>query len=139
MDDDNILNFSCDCNIVLDSNLINRDEVIQSLCEEYVKYKLSSKSSEDTSIIIGNPDVGVSSKVQINSASEDELKMLPGVKLVHAKKIIQSRKHNDYIDSWDDLIKLGIDEISVENLKDLVIINKVSSKRVSSGRRILDL
>ena len=139
MDDENIVNFSCDCTIIMDSNLISKDEVIQSLCEEYVKYKLSSTLNEDTSILIDNNDVDVNSKVKINSASENELKQLPGINLVHAKKIIQSREHNNYINSWDDLMNLGIDQVSVENLKSLVIIDKVNNRSVISVGRILDL
>lgn len=137
--DDIFLDLTRDCNIVIDSRNISMDDVIQSLCEEYVKYKLPSTYNEHAPIVVNNGSVDVSSKVKINSASEDELKKLPGINLVHAKKIIQSRDHNNYVNSFDDLIRLGIDPVSVDNLKDLIIIDKVIKKRHISGGRVLDL
>ena len=79
-------------------------------------------------------------KVLVNSASEDELLKLPGFHLVNAKKVIKLREKKQYLQSFNDLKdKIGIDSQYFDQLKDVVIFNKIKSNTIDTpnyGRRL---
>jgi competence protein ComEA len=69
-------------------------------------------------------DGGVtSSKVNINSASAEELETLPGIGEVIAQEILDYRTENGPFGSVDDLLDVsGIGEVTLENVRDLVTV-----------------
>jgi competence protein ComEA len=69
-------------------------------------------------------DGGVtSSKVNINSASAEELETLPGIGEVIAQEILDYRTANGPFASVDDLLDVsGIGEVTLENIRDLVTV-----------------
>ena len=69
-------------------------------------------------------DGGVtSSKVNINSASAEELETLPGIGEVIAQEILDFRTENGPFASVDDLLDVsGIGEVTLENVRDLVTV-----------------
>jgi competence protein ComEA len=69
-------------------------------------------------------DGGVtSSKVNINSASAEELETLPGIGEVIAQEILDYRTANGPFASVDDLLDVsGIGEVTLENVRDLVTV-----------------
>jgi competence protein ComEA len=69
-------------------------------------------------------DGGVtSSKVNINSASAEELEALPGIGEVIAQEILDYRTANGPFASVDDLLDVsGIGEVTLENIRDLVTV-----------------
>jgi competence protein ComEA len=69
-------------------------------------------------------DGGVtSSKVNINSASAEELETLPGIGEVIAQEILDYRTENGPFASVDDLLDVsGIGEVTLENVRDLVTV-----------------
>jgi competence protein ComEA len=72
------------------------------------------------------PSVGgdvTSSKVNINSASAEELETLPGIGEVIAQEILDYRTANGPFASVDDLLDVsGIGEVTLENIRDLVTV-----------------
>lgn len=76
----------------------------------------------------------------INKATEEELRALPGMRLVHSKKIIQLRQFNIFINSFKDLEdKIGLNADEINSLKPYVIIGKVSGNTILKHGRLLDL
>jgi competence protein ComEA len=64
-----------------------------------------------------------SSKVNINSASAEELETLPGIGEVIAQEILDYRTENGPFASVDDLLDVsGIGEVTLENVRDLVTV-----------------
>ena len=64
-----------------------------------------------------------SSKVNINSASAEELEALPGIGEVIAQEILDYRTANGPFASVDDLLDVsGIGEVTLENIRDLVTV-----------------
>jgi competence protein ComEA len=71
---------------------------------------------------VGSGDL-TSSKVNINSASAEELEALPGIGEVIAQEILDYRTTNGPFASVDDLIDVsGIGEVTLENIRDLVTV-----------------
>jgi competence protein ComEA len=64
-----------------------------------------------------------SSKVNVNSASAEELEALPGIGEVIAQEILNYRTANGPFGSVDDLLDVsGIGEVTLENIRDLVTV-----------------
>lgn len=65
------------------------------------------------------PSKSTSGKIDINSASEEELKSLSGVGTVMAQRIIEYRKRNGPFESYSDLDKVsGIGQGTIKNFED---------------------
>ena len=65
-------------------------------------------------------------KIYINTATEDELRSLPGFHIVNAKKVIQLRGEHKYMNSFNDLVRLAdIDVEYIDDLKEIIIFNNV--------------
>lgn len=63
------------------------------------------------------PDPSVSGKVNINTASEEELMTLKGIGEVKAKKIVEDREKNGRFSSPQDLLRVnGIGEKTLEKI-----------------------
>ena len=75
--------------------------------------------------------------IDINTATEQQLKELPSINIIKAKKIIQLRKAGVYIKPFDDLQeKLNLKDYELEQIRPLVKINIIDT---SNSRRRLDL
>lgn len=70
-------------------------------------------------------------KVDINHASEQELEALPGVGAVYAKKIIENRPFRKRA----DLVKIGIPQKTVDNLKGQIKFGKIEKAKKKSSRK----
>ena len=70
-------------------------------------------------------------KVDINHATEQELEALPGIGAVYAKKIIENRP----IRKRADLVKLGIPQKTVDNLKGQIKFGKVEKHKRKSSKK----
>jgi competence protein ComEA len=66
-------------------------------------------------------------KIDLNSATEQELQELPGIGAAYAKKIIAGRP----LKKVSDLSKLGIPEATIEKITPLVIVKAVTSSTKS--------
>src|SRR5215470_7001483 len=71
-----------------------------------------------------------SSKVDLNSATQQELEALPGVGEATAKKIIAGRPY----ESVADLSKAGVPQSTIDKISSLVTVSKSKSKSKSSEK-----
>ena len=64
-------------------------------------------------------------KININTTEIDEIKNLPGIGLISAKKLIQMRENGNYVKSWNDLEnKLNLKPYKLDQLKPYIIISE---------------
>jgi len=83
-----------------------------------VRRRPEDSSANDAPHRRGQRRKGRSSRVDLNSASEEELDALWGVGPATARKIVEFRQREGRIASPDDLNRIeGIDSATVENLK----------------------
>ena len=102
-------------------------------------YEISS-SKKDNTISFGdntNTQENITenySKIDINTATTEEISNIPGFNPLSANQIVQMRKSNNYVKSFNDLAqKLNLNENELEQIKPYIII---SSSENSSYRRI---
>lgn len=81
-------------------------------------------------------------KVDINSASANELSTLPGVNIVGAKKIVEYRNLNGLFTSEDEFIKAAnVKEHFIPKIKSMIIIGKsqqIQNVADTDGGRVVD-
>lgn len=88
--------------------------------------KENSNNTEELPNTEANKDKII--KININKAGVDEIKNLPNINLIQAKKIIQMRENGSYIISFDDLAsKLNLSSYQITILKDYIIIDNPTS------------
>ena len=145
-------------NIIIPNDSIKKENVLKSLSENVpdltsdlitnISQKTEQEDKQGTKInfikeLSDNIEITsvepprVQKMIQINKATEEEIKSLPGIRLVHAKKIIQLRRYNTYINSFSDFKdKIGIDEEQINQLRKYVIIDTVERKYAKFGRML---
>lgn len=75
--------------------------------------------------------------IDINTATDEQLRALPSINIIRAKKIIQLRESGVYIKSFDDLReKLNLKDYELEQLRPLV---KINVENTPNNARRLDL
>ncbi|MDW8799843.1 helix-hairpin-helix domain-containing protein [Clostridium sp. A1-XYC3] len=87
----------------------------------YVDRKNQIKDSQTASQSTINKGTGQNSKVDINTATKEELKTIPGIGDVTAQKILDYREKNGRFSSIEDLKNIDrIGDKTVENMKDKI-------------------
>ncbi|SHE44724.1 helix-hairpin-helix domain-containing protein [Caloramator proteoclasticus] len=88
--------------------------------EDYIKIPTKNKNEKDKGIIDSRDDAD---KININTASIEELKKLPRIGDALAKRIIEYRNKNGPFKRIEDLKNVsGIGDKMFENIKDLISI-----------------
>lgn len=105
---------------------------------EKLKYEAEKQQKMDKKI--QNQTI-LKDKIDINSCSEEELSIVPGIGIILAKKAIQIRKEKGKFNSVDEFIALvGIRQGHVEYLKDSLICKSSNSEKIENtnkfGRKI---
>lgn len=105
---------------------VNKINLAKKLKDEdyiYVEKKLDEKANGSAAGVLKSSNNGSSQsgKIDINSASKEELKTIPGIGDVTAQKIIEYRENNGRFSSVEDLKKVGrIGEKTLDKMKDKI-------------------
>lgn len=135
---------------------VKKDKLKKEILHEYDSNENTSLTNQDPSKNTEKQNIAtdsnefnkdftyksISSKVDINTDSEDLLMKLPGVSLILAKKAVQLRESGVYFDSAEDFgLALGLKPHIVKKIEPYVVIkplNNVPTQTTSKtkGRRI---
>ena len=76
-------------------------------------------------------------KIDINTATRDEISKLPGINIMHVNKIMQMRENGNYITSTNDLKdKLNLKDYQINHLMDYIVITGTDGREVNCGRKV---
>ena len=75
--------------------------------------------------------------IKINTATKEEISGLPGLNMSVAEEIIKLRNNGQYIDSLDDLLKLGLTNYQILQVEGNVDFTRKEKEK--SNKRVLDI
>lgn len=75
--------------------------------------------------------------IKINTATKDEISSIPGLNMSIAEKIIKLRNNGQYIDSLDDLLKLGLTNYQILQIEGNVDFTRKEKEK--TNKRVLDI
>jgi len=130
-----IINYRRKHGQISDIHELNR--IINLTPEQYksVNYNVNFKAEERTTHDL-KEKVTPEEKIEINTASLEELVSITGINVIQAKKILQLRDADCYIESYDDLKeKLNLKDYQIMEIEDKTTITRVRRKQ-HHGRRL---
>ena len=78
---------------------------------------------------------GLSGKVNVNTATQEELEMLPGIGASRARAVIDARKQRGGFEHVDDLLEVkGIGQASLEQLRPFVTTQGRTTVRMGDDK-----
>lgn len=106
-----------------DADSVNRASFVEDGQKVIIPVKGSGETA-DTSTVSGTSSVGITSQglVNINTASQDELKTLNGIGDVIAERIIEYRSSNAFRSKEDIMSVKGIGKGIYEKIKDRITV-----------------
>lgn len=125
-------------------DLIRRYQLRQNDINELRKYLFIEEVIVDDDEIISDKDnkqeknYNPVEKIDINTASVEQISQIPVLTIIQAKKIVQNRNNGYYIHSFDELKNLlNLKDYQIRELDKYILINKdtIPTKK-SSGRRV---
>lgn len=86
-----------------------------------------------------SPSPALAQRMDINSAAESDLRAVPGVGPVLAKRILEERRQRGGFRSIDELADLGVPPHVLMRLRDAAVVRPLPGRPPASGGRVLDL
>lgn len=106
---------------------------------------LNKQNKDEVNLIdlanIGNKNSS-NNKININTATSEQIATLPGINIVGAKKVIEYRNKEGYFKSIDEFIDIaGVKSHFVSPIKEIIIIDtpKTDQIKQNTNERIVDL
>ena len=109
--------------VVYDTKPVKKDkaELSEDTSKQPVKDVEKTKPVQEVQPSV----VDLSERIDVNSATADEIASLPGINVIMAKKIVEYRNLNGSFKSEDEFLKIaGVKNIFVNKIKSMIIINE---------------
>ena len=109
--------------VVYDTKPVKKDkaELSEDTSKQSVKDVEKTKPVQEVQPSV----VDLSERIDVNSATADEIASLPGINVIMAKKIVEYRNLNGSFKSEDEFLKIaGVKNIFVNKIKSMIIINE---------------
>lgn len=88
-----------------------------------------------SSTAFADASAGLSGKVNVNTATQQELELLPGIGAARARAVIDARKQRGGFKRVEDLLEVkGIGEASLEQLRPFVTLEGKTTARADAAK-----